>query len=61
MLDSEDEDTIYVAKNKSPLLVGIGDDFNVIASDALAMIKVTNQYKEIHDHEIVIVKRKCNN
>jgi len=54
MLDSEDEDTIYVAKNKSPLLVGIGDDFNVIASDALAMIKVTNQYKEIHDHEIVI-------
>ena len=45
MLDSEDEDTIYVAKNKSPLLVGIGDDFNVIASDALAMIKVTNQYK----------------
>lgn len=58
MLDSEDEDTIYVAKNKSPLLVGIGDDFNVIASDALAMIKVTNQYKEIHDHEIVIVKKK---
>ena len=57
MLDSEDEDTIYVAKNKSPLLVGIGDDFNVIASDALAMIKVTNQYKEIHDHEIVIVKK----
>ncbi|MEN2033119.1 glutamine--fructose-6-phosphate transaminase (isomerizing) [Staphylococcus hominis] len=58
MLDSEDEDTIYVAKNKSPLLVGIGDDFNVIASDALAMIKVTNQYKEIHDHEIVIVKKE---
>ncbi|MCU5746614.1 glutamine--fructose-6-phosphate transaminase (isomerizing) [Staphylococcus sp. SQ8-PEA] len=57
LIDSEDEDTIFVAKNKSPLLVGVGDDFNVIASDALAMLPVTNQYKEIHDHEIVIVKR----
>ena len=28
----------------------------MLFSDALAMIKVTNQYKEIHDHEIVIVK-----
>lgn len=57
LLDNQDEDTIYVAKNKSPLLVGVGEGFNVIASDALAMIKITNQYKEIHDHEIVIVKK----
>ena len=58
LLDDQDNDTIYVAKNKSPLLIGVGDDFNVIASDALAMLPVTNQYKEIHDHEIVIVKRE---
>ncbi|OHQ78797.1 MULTISPECIES: glutamine--fructose-6-phosphate transaminase (isomerizing) [Staphylococcus] len=57
LLDNQDSDTIYVAKNKSPLLVGVGEGFNVIASDALAMIKVTNEYKEIHDHEIVIVKK----
>ncbi|MGI2287402.1 glutamine--fructose-6-phosphate transaminase (isomerizing) [Staphylococcus cohnii] len=57
LIDSHDCDTMYVAKNKSPLLIGVGDDFNVIASDALAMLQVTNQYKEIHDHEIVIVKR----
>ncbi|CAM3181185.1 glutamine--fructose-6-phosphate transaminase (isomerizing) [Staphylococcus argensis] len=57
LLDDQDNDTIYVAKNKSPLLIGVGDDFNVIASDALAMLPVTNEYKEIHDHEIVIVKR----
>ncbi|WP_285491298.1 glutamine--fructose-6-phosphate transaminase (isomerizing) [Staphylococcus haemolyticus] len=57
LLDNQDSDTIYVAKNKSPLLVGVGDGFNVIASDALAMIKVTNEYKEIHDHEIVVVKK----
>ncbi|MFH4936219.1 glutamine--fructose-6-phosphate transaminase (isomerizing) [Staphylococcus cohnii] len=57
LIDSHDRDTMYVAKNKSPLLIGVGDDFNVIASDALAMLQVTNQYKEIHDHEIVNVKR----
>ncbi|EJE12172.1 glutamine--fructose-6-phosphate transaminase (isomerizing) [Staphylococcus epidermidis] len=57
LLDNNDKDTIYVAKNKSPLLVGVGEGLNVIASDALAMLQTTNQYKEIHDHEIVIVKR----
>ncbi|MCE5039235.1 glutamine--fructose-6-phosphate transaminase (isomerizing) [Staphylococcus auricularis] len=57
LLDSHDRDTLYVAKNKSPLLIGVGDGFNVIASDALAMLQATNEYKEIHDHEIVLVKR----
>ena len=57
LLDAEDKDTIYVAKNKSPLLLGVGEGFNVIASDALVMLQVTSEYKEIHDHEIVIVKK----
>ena len=39
LLDNEDCETIYVAKNKSPLLVGVGDTFNVIASDAMAMLQ----------------------
>lgn len=57
LLDEQDADTIYVAKNKSPLLVGIGEGFNVIASDAIAMLAVTDTYKELVDNEIVIVKR----
>lgn len=57
LLDEQDADTIYVAKNKSPLLVGIGNGFNVIASDAIAMLAVTDTYKELVDNEIVIVKR----
>lgn len=55
LLDAEDTETIFVAKNKSPLLVGVGDGFNVVASDAMAMLQVTNQYIELHDKEIVIV------
>lgn len=56
LLDEQDGETIYVAKNKSPLLVGVGDTFNVIASDAMAMLQVTNQFVELHDKEVVIVK-----
>ena len=57
LIDKQDQDTIYVAKNKSPLLVGRGEDFNVVASDAMATLKATDQYVELHDKEIVIVKR----
>ena len=57
LLDHEDVETIYVAKNKSPLLVGVGEDFNVIASDAMAMLQVTNQFIELHDKEVVLVKK----
>jgi glucosamine--fructose-6-phosphate aminotransferase (isomerizing) len=57
LLDAQDNDTIYVAKNKSPLLVGLGNDFNVVASDAMAMLQVTDTYVELMDKEIVIVKR----
>ncbi|MGX9931490.1 glutamine--fructose-6-phosphate transaminase (isomerizing) [Virgibacillus salarius] len=57
LIDNEDHDTLYVAKNKSPLLVGLGDGFNVVASDAMATLKETNQYLEIHDQEIVLVNR----
>ena len=57
MIDSENPDMLYVAKNKSPLLVGLGNDFNVIASDAMATLDVTDQYLEIFDQEIVLLNR----
>ena len=56
LMDAEDQSTIYVAKNKSPLLIGLGDGYNMVCSDAMAMIRETNQYMEIHDQELVIVK-----
>lgn len=56
LMDAEDPSTIYVAKNKSPLLIGLGDGYNMVCSDAMAMIRETNQYMEIHDKELVIVK-----
>ncbi|MBM7705006.1 glutamine--fructose-6-phosphate transaminase (isomerizing) [Metabacillus iocasae] len=58
LIDEQDKNTIYVAKNKSPLLVGLGSDFNVVASDAMAMLQVTDQYVELMDKEIVIVTKE---
>lgn len=55
LMDAEDADVIYVAKNKSPLLIGLGEGYNMVCSDAMAMIRETSEYMEIHDKELVIV------
>lgn len=57
LLDTVNDGTIFVAKNKSPLLVGLGEDFNVITSDAMAMLELTNEFVELMDGEIVILKQ----
>ena len=58
LLDNQDSECIYVAKNKSPLLVGVGENFNVVASDAMAMLQVTDRYIEIMDKEMVILTKE---
>ena len=57
IIDRENSDVIYAAKNKSPLLVGKGEGFNLIASDAMAMISHTNDFYELHDKEFVVIER----
>ncbi|HFX3739107.1 TPA: glutamine--fructose-6-phosphate transaminase (isomerizing) [Enterococcus faecium] len=55
LIDRTAPDVIYVAKNKSPLLIGLGDGFNVIASDAMAMLAHTKEFVEIEDEEMVTI------
>ena len=57
LVDSQTPDTIYVAKNKSPLLVGVGEGYNMVCSDAMAMIRETSQFMEIHDKELVVLTK----
>ncbi len=57
LMDREDADLIYVAKNKSPLLIGLGDGYNMVCSDAMAMIRETSEYMEIHDKELVVLTK----
>lgn len=55
LMDREQPDTLFVAKNKSPLLVGVADGFNVVCSDAMAMLRETHDFLEIMDGEVVTV------
>lgn len=56
LMDKQTPDTLYVAKNKSPLLIGVGKNFNMVASDAVAMLKQTHTFMELQDREVVTVK-----
>lgn len=58
LIDAENPGVLYAAKNKSPLLAGIGQGENMVASDATAMIHVTDQFKELRDKEYVVFDRQ---
>ena len=51
------ENRLYVLKNVSPLLIGIGEDFNLVASDASAMIEYTNKFIELNDKEYGYIEK----
>jgi len=48
---------IVVARNGSPLLLGIGDHCALVASDASAIVEHTNKVVYIHDGEVAQIKR----
>ncbi len=58
IIDKENPEVIYAAKNKSPLLLGKGTGFNMIGSDAMAMIHHTNEFFELQDKEYAIITRQ---
>ncbi|MBE6157994.1 MAG: glutamine--fructose-6-phosphate transaminase (isomerizing) [Firmicutes bacterium] len=47
-----DKDVLYATRKDSPLIVGIGDDDNFIASDIAAIINYTNKYMLLEEGEI---------
>ncbi len=52
---TEEPDKIIVAKKGSPLVIGIGDDENFIASDVNALIAHTSQVVYLEDGEMAVV------
>ncbi|QYU58687.1 glutamine--fructose-6-phosphate transaminase (isomerizing) [Weissella confusa] len=55
LMDRNEPERMYVAKQKSPLLIGVGEDFNVVTSDAVAMLDQTHDFIELHDGEIAVI------
>ena len=48
---NDDENNIYFAKNKSPLLIGLGNKINSISSDILGFDKKIKRIIELYDNQ----------
>ena len=57
MMFSDHPDTIYAIRKDSPLIIGLGEDENFIASDMTALLKYTRNYYLLEHNEIAIVKK----
>lgn len=54
---TREQDRLYAAKKGSPLVIGVGDGENFIASDATPIIEYTNRVIYMNDDDIAVIKR----
>ena len=54
---SDNPDLVIAARRGSPLVVGIGDDEFIVASDASAIIQHTRQVIYLSDNEMAVISR----
>lgn len=59
VLCQEKPDEIIAVRKDSPLLVGLGNHENFIASDIPALLEYTKDYYLLNDNEIVVLKKDC--
>lgn len=52
LVDNTEPDHVFIAKNKSPMMLGIGDGFNIIASDAISVMDQTKTFVDLHDGDV---------
>jgi glucosamine--fructose-6-phosphate aminotransferase (isomerizing) len=52
----DEPDTLVVARKGSPLIVGVGDDEYIVASDASAIVEHTRQVIYLNDNEMAVIK-----
>lgn len=52
LIDNTEPDHVFIAKNKSPMMLGIGDGFNIIASDAISVLDQTKTFVDLQDGDV---------
>jgi glucosamine--fructose-6-phosphate aminotransferase (isomerizing) len=55
ILDKQNPDKIFVAKNGSPLLIGVGDGKTFVASEPSAFARYTKNYISLQDRETAVI------
>ncbi|MFW6072263.1 MAG: glutamine--fructose-6-phosphate transaminase (isomerizing) [Thermoplasmatota archaeon] len=54
----KDEENLVVARNESPLVIGVGANENLVASDVPAILDYTNEIKYLHDGDLARVGKE---
>lgn len=57
-ISEKDPETMVSVRRGSPLLVGVGDDEQLIASDINAILPYTRKYFHLEDDEFVVLNKK---
>ena len=52
LVDDQEPDHVLIAKNKSPMMLGLGDGFNIIASDAISVLDQTKTFVSLEDGDV---------
>src|SRR5206468_8881101 len=52
----DEPDVLVVARKGSPLIIGVGDDEYVVASDASAIVEHTQQVIYLNDNEMAVLR-----
>ncbi|QVK20614.1 glutamine--fructose-6-phosphate transaminase (isomerizing) [Mycoplasmatota bacterium] len=55
LVDTLDNNRLYAIKNMSPMIIGVGDEFNMLGSDVSCMIKETNEFVPFEDMEFAVI------
>jgi glucosamine--fructose-6-phosphate aminotransferase (isomerizing) len=56
VMSADDKDTLIAMKKDNPLIIGVSDHGNFIASDVPAVLKHTNKIYYLNDREIAVLK-----
>jgi glucosamine--fructose-6-phosphate aminotransferase (isomerizing) len=57
VISAKEPDHIIAVRNGPPLVVGLGEQSNFVASDTIALLQVTNQFIYLEDGDIVDIHR----
>ena len=58
IINEDYPDSLFMLKKGSPLMIGKGKGFNLIASDASPMAKYTNEFIDLEDYDFGYISKK---